>query len=85
MAEEGTPPERTTKAPKSAIQGCGAGCLTLIVGVFVSWCAAEYAVRHRPDRMEVSDALCWEFLWFEWCCGGSLVVLFLAVFVGAPG
>src|SRR5262245_1973584 len=82
MAEDRAPPERTNKAPTGMLPGCGAACLTLVIGFVVSWCAAEYAVRHRPARTEVNDALYWDFLWLQWCCGGNLVVVLVAVSVG---
>src|SRR5262245_5012401 len=82
MAEERAPSERTIKGPTGTLQGCGAACLTLIIGFLVSWGAAEYAVRCRPARTEVNDALYWDFLWLQWCCGGNLVVLLIAVLVG---
>lgn len=53
--------------------GVFAGCSTFIVGMVGSWAAAKYAIRGMPPQREVFEAMYWDGLWSQWCCGGGVI------------
>lgn len=79
---DGNQPAPLNRQPHATKRGFFAGSLTLLAGMALSWGLAAFATRHRPERTEVSDALYWDFVGLEWCCGGNAVASLLAVFVG---
>jgi hypothetical protein len=63
-------------------RGCLAGCVTLLAGFFVSNVLAAIAVRNEPENTtEIYEAMYWDGIRFEWCCGGGIIALILSFLV----
>ena len=58
-----------------------AGCLTFIAGFVVIQIGAPIALRNEPEDTEVFEALYWDGIRVDWCCGGGCLTIALALIV----
>jgi hypothetical protein len=56
-----------------------AGCLTFFAGFIVLQIGGSIALRNEPNDTDVFEALYWDGLRLEWCCGGSSISFILAI------
>lgn len=63
-------------------RGMAVGCVALLLGLIMTWAVAGYAVRDRPTRTEVNDALYWDGVVLGWGCVGIVLSFTVAIGVG---